>query len=130
MAGGPLRLSAAVSSLLVCAGCGTFWNIDRSGYGFPSGRCAHRVYGGVKIDLDLARRNLQDAFDSEGEPVSQCAFAAMMLVDVPLSAVGDTITLPFTLTHSWRLSTPRAEIDCQSQPVVLGFPETADQADR
>ncbi len=74
-----MRVALIAVSLLVCSGCGTLANLDSKAsnpflgmHDVPdySPTC---VYGGVKRDI---------------------AWGWPFLLDVPLSAVGDTVTLP------------------------------------
>src|SRR5687768_16376702 len=87
------RLSAALLPLL--AGCGTVANLVP----VPPATGEMRVYGGVATDLDTARQMSAGAAATD-DPVERClcyANAALAVLDVPLSAVGDTLTLPVTV---------------------------------
>jgi uncharacterized protein YceK len=75
----------------MASGCGTFantvwWTDDEGG---------KRVYGGVRAELGQIK-------EAEGP-----ADAARMALDLPLTVIGDTITLPFTISYSlWFRSPP------------------------
>src|SRR5262245_47387430 len=75
------------------SGCGTvanLWSCCKSG--------DRAVYGGVAHSL---RRAAEDAEEAARLDDPDCALhalgAGLMLVDVPLSAVADTLTLPITV---------------------------------
>ena len=70
-------VGAAVSS-----GCGTMAN---TAY-FTPGEGGKKVYGGVQVDWDVAVKQNESAW------VTAAAFA-----DLPLSAIGDTLSLPYLL---------------------------------
>src|SRR5439155_11701128 len=67
----------------VCSGCGTLMN---TAY-FTPHEGGERVYGGVRGDWDLA-------VSRENHPTWVTAAA---VADLPLSAVGDTLALPYLL---------------------------------
>jgi uncharacterized protein YceK len=83
---------AAVAAAAL-AGCGTTLNLD----GEP------RIYGGVMQDFQVAKEKLaQVANPSEsGKPASSPVWnltsSALALVDMPLSLLADTLTLPLTI---------------------------------
>jgi uncharacterized protein YceK len=88
------------SSLVACSlvGCGTVQNLRMAEADRPV------PYGGVSADL----RNCEKSFDPPNLPhgwfpgemifagAFQVAHAGLCLADVPFSAVGDTLTLPWT----------------------------------
>src|SRR5262245_41109886 len=82
--------------VLAGAGCGTFNNVVGDG--------DHLPYGGVRKDGELLRECSSGASDHAKNNADQgvlplvyntAAFTAFM--DMPLSFVGDTLTLPYTL---------------------------------
>jgi uncharacterized protein YceK len=81
---------------LALTGCGTTANIH-----LPKelgGRNQLEVYGGVSNSVAMART----CADRDG--VGPKFLAALVALDVPLSAIGDTLTLPITMTvAAWRL---------------------------
>jgi uncharacterized protein YceK len=94
---------AIVVCVLAC-GCGTAMNLWRP----CSGGAAHlpepyRIYGGVRADVEMAAAALQAAPDATKEahhspqPIGQALVAACCAVDLPLSCVADTLTLPLTI---------------------------------
>src|SRR4051812_7258911 len=57
-----------------------------------------QIYGGVKLDAGV----LGHAFDSERNgnddgPLDRARWVPLVIVDLPLSFVGDTLMLPFTV---------------------------------
>ena len=86
------------TALLACTGCGTVVNLAtpaREG----------KVYGGVRTDIQAIEK-LVEGGDASGGPLSSpgsgagalfaLAFVALPVLDLPLSVVGDTLTLPLT----------------------------------
>jgi uncharacterized protein YceK len=98
---------ACVAAVLACAlsGCGTFVNCT-------SGR---EIYGGIKQDAQNGASHLAEAFSGPCPSLSQfpdnpssgkqtlirtfCAGCGvgMLALDLPVSAVADTLTLPITI---------------------------------
>jgi len=89
-----LGLALALGS----ASCGTIVNLVR----FDAEDSGHRyVYGGVRVDLHGIRDANKIPSDAS-ETKSDIGIVVMLfaLLDLPLSAVGDTLTLPITLFSS------------------------------
>lgn len=90
-----------VATVPLLSGCGTLLNIS-----FPHGNpdCDHsnpEIYGGVSEDVNWAWQLLSDA-PSGSYPaavkIAQLVVAPCVLcIDLPLSAVADTLTLPVTV---------------------------------
>ncbi len=97
---------AAVSTL---SGCGTMLG-NMGGLG-PR---RYEIYGGVKTDFDAEA----DCFNSLIKPTtsewrgSAILPGAFLLIDLPLSAVADTLTLPWTI---------KATLDGEAGPTALGL---------
>ncbi len=88
-----MRRAAISVVLLILAmhtGCGTMENLARSDDG---GSRPLEVYGGVARSVDTVKAK----FESE---LVVAALGPLYAIDVPLSAVGDTLTLPVTLPVS------------------------------
>ena len=82
-----LALLLVLGSLVVAeSGCGTSLNFF-SGLGEGTKGPEH-VYGGVQMDCQIAAEQLED-HPVQGIPLLLCA-----LLDLPLSLLGDTLTLP------------------------------------
>jgi uncharacterized protein YceK len=98
-------LAACVTALALSAlvGCGTMTNIAAApDKPTPLGTLSPQAYGGVRVSGKMVVTYLQP----DPNPVYRgfifrslgCASAAWMLfIDAPLSFVGDTLTLPYTL---------------------------------
>src|SRR5262245_48986038 len=84
----PLLALAALS-----AGCGTatnnVWLTPIEG--------GQRVYGGVQVDCEILRDEFREGRES-GPRLRTLLFASL---DLPLSAVGDTLSLPYALWSGW-----------------------------
>jgi uncharacterized protein YceK len=77
----------------LCAGCGTcantlWWSPEEGGM---------RVYGGVRAHVERLQESPPN--ESVWDDIGYCAFAA---IDMPLSLIGDTLTLPFTIVAEAR----------------------------
>ncbi len=89
------RVGTCLATVVLCAlgGCGTSLNLDGDS----------RVYGGVAQDLQEARERMAAATSPTwpGTPGAypgwNAAVGALALADLPLSLIGDTLTLPFTI---------------------------------
>jgi uncharacterized protein YceK len=79
------------------SGCGTIHNF--MGDDAADGPCA--VFGGVRSDVCTGCALLHDPTDGRGDAtVRECAKLSglyMLSVDLPFSAVGDTLTLPMAV---------------------------------
>jgi uncharacterized protein YceK len=87
---------AIVAFLLVftVSGCGTVGNLwaccGKSG--------GDRIYGGVCQDVKLAWEGVAQGFNpDEDGPWFPPAAICLFTLDLPLSAIGDTLTLPITI---------------------------------
>ena len=98
-----LRRVAVPLVLLSLAGCGTFLNVHRV-EDLTGGQ--RQIYGGVTGSCRGVREGIREATASPklGLPLSDAMYSVFMtglaaacLVDVPLSLVGDTLTLPITV---------------------------------
>jgi uncharacterized protein YceK len=73
------------------SGCGTAMNFMEAGSrGLPESAGHKSIYGGVTIDVDLIS-------SSEGFAETVTALFLAGLIDLPLSLVMDTVTLPVTI---------------------------------
>jgi uncharacterized protein YceK len=97
------RYFLAMVLLPLASGCGTCCNLGRyTGIIILDGTHTERVYGGVWRDLAFAQDDLAGVPRPESglERAGQLVGAAYcLLVDLPLSAVGDTLTLPLVLPY-------------------------------
>jgi uncharacterized protein YceK len=86
-------------ALVGLSGCGTVWNLQEQEL-LTLGPPEHpkQIYGGVKADAHLSYC-VVDAFTEENPMLPRSMIFALglgALLDLPLSAVGDTATLPWT----------------------------------
>jgi uncharacterized protein YceK len=81
---------------LCLCGCGTLYNVA------PHGAAETRVYGGVREDLQTTKESFQGAARATnlGEFAGNAGMGVLSVVDLPLSAIGDTVTLPITVKHA------------------------------
>jgi uncharacterized protein YceK len=88
------------SLLLAGSGCGTVLNFFDGESGGP-----RRVYGGVQIDCEVAAEQLKDqpvqGIPLVHQPAQSIPMILLALFDLPLSAFGDTLTLPLVLSARW-----------------------------
>jgi uncharacterized protein YceK len=95
---------AIICWLLVAAlgGCGTVANLNPQGtlplVDIPELCNEHtEIYGGVKCDLRSARVNFHDGMTelvAEGKLTRLCLIVPACCLDLPLSLLADTLTLP------------------------------------
>jgi uncharacterized protein YceK len=89
---------------LICAlgGCGTLVNLSNEGDPAPEmKKLPMGVYGGVRTDAQLGKSYLKESFSGRYPGwASIYGFSVgsyLLSVDLPLSAVGDTLTLPWSV---------------------------------
>jgi uncharacterized protein YceK len=102
MARAAIQLVVALSAVWV-SGCGTVgncWSCCSSG--------DRTVYGGVVKTVKLAGDGVNEAakLDSPLCPLYLVGSACFLAVDVPLSLIGDTLTLPWTIPATFNSSHP------------------------
>jgi uncharacterized protein YceK len=83
---------------LYATGCGTLGNTI--GIRYPSEHL--RVYGGVQLDVEQSQERIAKAKDAKttNERAEACVGLFLMTVDMPFSAIADTLTLPFTIPEA------------------------------
>jgi uncharacterized protein YceK len=133
-----LRATACLAAVFAAAlgGCGTVVNCING-----DGTAAREIYGGVKQDAQNGTHHLSEAFSGPApcfskmpkppNPVSDFAaksFCAgcgvcMLAVDLPVSAVADTLTLPVTVPATLMKKKPKAKR--KSKPKVMDMPAAA-----
>src|SRR5260370_20196949 len=94
------RLYAVAMSIALCSvsGCGTLWNME-----FSKDRDIgeRRLYGGLRIDAGLAFAHPIDAVSASNPDdeklLNVFAMCVVAILDSPLSAIPDTLTLPITI---------------------------------
>ena len=86
--------------ILAGSGCGTVLNFFNG-----ESRGPEHVYGGVQMDCQLAAEHLKD------RPAQSIPLVLFALLDLPLSLLGDTLTLPIVLSdrlHELTADRPQA----------------------
>ena len=126
-----LRATACFAAVFAAAlgGCGTVVNCIDS-----SGLAPREIYGGVKQDAQNGSRHLAEAFSGPAPCFSQmpqppsagrdfvaktfCAGCAvgMLAVDLPVSVVADTLTLPLTVPATLMKKTPTTSRKAKPNP--------------
>ena len=100
--GFPMKTFSSVLLCLFLTGCGTWHNVVRTEENVAGEMVSipgpKTVYGGVERDIEVASDwlSLSPAWQVAAIPI----LAYYTLIDLPLSAVGDTITLPLTVAES------------------------------
>jgi uncharacterized protein YceK len=99
MRGGAVAGCLAALLALGLAGCGTFVNLHEDAVLLQPEWGTRRAYGGVRWSANEGERMLRIALPEASEVEWHYLFwgASALLVDLPLSAVGDTLTLPYVL---------------------------------
>jgi uncharacterized protein YceK len=96
-------ISASVLlAALVCtlAGCGTMANLKPAKSSDEDAPKPQRVFGGVEHDVAWSKKCFGPPDEKDGKEPGlgdQLKGTCYMFVDLPLSFVGDVVTLPFTL---------------------------------
>ena len=132
------KATASLSAVLVAvlSGCGTVVNCFN-----VNGSAARAIYGGVRQDAENGRRHLCEAFSptaptftempkppSAGRDLAAKTFCAacgvgMLAIDLPVSAVADTLTLPVTVPATLTKKKPNGRR--KPRPKVMGMPAAA-----
>ena len=98
----PLFAAALTCSMSACGTfCNNFWWIQEEDGG--------RIYGGVRADYGLARDAILETPGMQGAS-DRNRMLAFAVLDMPLSVVGDTLSLPLTVPRSLVSRLPRWSI--------------------
>jgi uncharacterized protein YceK len=89
-----ISLAMMMSVFLAMAGCGT---LNEHVYA-PLGTKSPKPYGGVRYDLYVSAQAIQMSLTSSS-PLIQLV-AILYPLDLPLSAIADTILLPITIYYA------------------------------
>jgi uncharacterized protein YceK len=128
------RATACLAAIVAAAlsGCGTVVNCING-----DGPSARDIYGGVKLDAQNGTRHLGEAFSGPApcfskmpkppDPISDFAsktFCAgcgvgMLAVDLPVSIVTDTLTLPLTVPATLMKKKPQANRKAKPKPMSM-----------
>lgn len=82
------RTACILIALVTVSGCGTVGNMFQL-KGFPE----YKVYGGVENDLDA----WSDIVEYEHSLSTVWFYRTLIAIDLPLSIIADTVTLPITV---------------------------------
>ena len=85
------RVLTPVLLLLAASGCGTIRNLCADPEVFPRSDNPQSAYGGVRLDANTAAASTTLGWTDS--PL----LAFFWTLDLPLSAIGDTLTLPYIL---------------------------------
>jgi uncharacterized protein YceK len=114
------RIGLVVGAAFVLNGCGTVMNLTGGGEPYFHAR---QPYGGVSTDVGFVTMAVG------GDGAGNVAIAALAVVDLPLSAIADTLTLAFVLSdESARVSDGGSQADVEraasvGRNIVGGSPE-------
>jgi uncharacterized protein YceK len=121
------RLAVAVSlalPVLLLSGCGTVLNTTY----FTAEEGGGSVYGGVRLDLETSRDLISETppdDENVGQCISRYTMAVYtMLIDLPLSAIGDTLTLPITISGTYLISAEKEPAQHAEPPKVEKHPDS------
>ena len=94
-----LLVAASLSAALVLSGCGTFANVS---IGARQGWQNALIYGGVRRDIQTTSNWIDHSWTwipnlDIQQDVGTVVGVALVGIDMPLSAIGDTLTLPITI---------------------------------
>jgi uncharacterized protein YceK len=93
------RAAALWIAVLFLCGCGTIANLET---GARQGWKSAAIYGGVRRDIQSADKWIDHSWTSGDnldiiQDVGSVVGVVLVGIDVPLSAIGDTLTLPVTV---------------------------------
>lgn len=93
------RCAVIVAVVLSLCGCGTVRNLSEQ----------KEVYGGVKLDNEMGVRYRERRPKDDEYDIVNAACWAATVVDLPLSIVGDTLSLPFVLHYQAHHAKPATD---------------------
>ncbi|MFK7853223.1 MAG: YceK/YidQ family lipoprotein [Granulosicoccus sp.] len=88
------KILVLLSAVFVLNGCGTIGNSVIRAFDEDTCKPPVSVYGGVILDGQIIYTTIEDGFGKHGYKTPAFIFA---VVDMPLSAVADTLMLPVTI---------------------------------
>jgi uncharacterized protein YceK len=121
-----LRKLAAIFALAsVLTGCGTLANLpNETLVGVVDFMPHEQIYGGVQRDAEVAQERLKNVVSPKGDNgrvESLVAAGYLAMIDLPLSVIGDTLTLPITIPATMKeKETTTIDHGC-SLPIDHGF---------
>lgn len=96
----------SILAITTSSGCGTFANCFAADKAGPEEeQNVGKIYGGLNFEWQAARSLFAENSKERIRPddlnwVNEVCAACMLAVDMPLTAVGDTLTLPFTIHYT------------------------------
>jgi uncharacterized protein YceK len=99
MVRGVLRAILAMASLPALSGCGSFFNCLAADKAGPrQEQEVGKIYGGVLFECQA----VESLFAGPWSPtwIEPVCVACLLAVDFPLTLVGDTLTLPYTIRYT------------------------------
>ncbi|MCC6417381.1 MAG: YceK/YidQ family lipoprotein [Gemmataceae bacterium] len=99
-------LAALAGAAVWLGGCGTVANLGR-----PADQ--QRVFGGVRLDMEVVQECAGEVGQEggPGNPAEAVVSATCSVLDMPLSLVGDVVTLPLTFLAELRQTNPTRSQD-------------------
>jgi uncharacterized protein YceK len=94
-------------------GCGTILNMSEKPY-LPTDQTPRQVYGGVMLDNKFGVAHRRGGPNEDTDELKNAALWLAACVDLPLSAVGDTVTLPAILW--WQAHEPKTTPATSDKP--------------
>ncbi len=96
----------AGAALAGLGGCGTVLNLSEQ-RAVPVDQPPRQVYGGVKIVEKFGEQHRREASKNDDDNLVNAALWVAAVIDLPLSALGDTLTLPLVLY--WQSQQPKSD---------------------
>lgn len=115
------RAAALWTAVLLLCGCGTVSNLS---FGARQGWQNAYIYGGVRRDLQSEKDWIAHSWTSGKnldviQDIGTVVGVILVGIDVPISAIGDTLTLPATVPIAiWSNSVNRANVGRNPAPAV------------
>jgi uncharacterized protein YceK len=106
--------------VVIATGCGTMVNMTDPMFSAPSNepsRAEKQIYGGVVNDVDVIGGAVY--WKSDYAPTARPFAVVVGLIDLPLSLVADTITLPWTVAHQIEKSQTASESRPKEKPAKV-----------
>jgi uncharacterized protein YceK len=124
------RAAALGTAVLFLCGCGTVANLEM---GWRQGWQNTVIYGGVRRDVQSAGKWIDHSW-TWGEnldvlqDIGTVVGVGLVGIDIPLSAVGDTLTLPVTVPIAlWSNSASRANVSRKTSAIPSATTQPANE---
>jgi uncharacterized protein YceK len=105
MAKSTTSTAMALVVAITLSGCGTLQNLNNVEHPSALDHLDRAAYGGVQRDIEVTRQvfrgqALPPDYNSVQQALTCCFAGVYLVVDLPLSAIGDTLTLPVTMSQN------------------------------